>query len=204
MGKYKYKLKENGFNVGDKDVKNDIESTITDIDPSTGGVSWDIKKLPSIETVFNKLKDLSEYVNTLDIDTEDDFIDDLNSKIKNLFHSYRTHIRNRYPEAYNKLKGVNEISTSGGAGGYLSKYSFSKKKITESEPGAEDFQQKRIAAFDELDGRLIDIKKKLKIAQLATNRHYRENPDTWGIVYGTDLISEYFNDIEKLLEPTEE
>ena len=84
------------------------------------------------------------------------------------------------------------------------KMRFSKKKITESDPGAEDFQQKRIEAFDDLDGRLIDIKKKLKIAQLATNRHYRENPNTWGVVYGTDLISEYFNDIEKLLEPTEE
>lgn len=202
VNKYKYRLKENGLKVGDKDVKNDVQSTVTDIDPTTGGVSWDIKKLPSIETVFNKFKELSEYVNTLDIDTDDDFLDDLNAKIKNLFNSYRTHIRRNYPKIYAKISIIKEISTSGGAGGYLSKFTLKKKKIQESD--AEGFQQKRIAVFDELDGRLIDIKKKLKQAQLATDRHYRENPEDWGIVYGTDLISEYFNDIEKLLEPTEE
>ena len=36
---YKYKLKEEPFNVGDTDVRGGVKTTITDLDPETGAVT---------------------------------------------------------------------------------------------------------------------------------------------------------------------
>jgi len=67
----------------------------------------------------------------------------------------------------------------------------------------ERFQSSRIKAFDDLENRLEDIKKYLRQGKLETDRYYRENPDSYNVVLGTDMISDYFDDIEKLLKPGE-
>lgn len=201
MGKFKYKLKEKDFEVGDVNIKNDIESTITNIDSKTGAISWDIKNLPNVQTVFKKFKDLSSSINSLDRDTDDGIIDDINAGIKKLFNEFRTHIRKNYSDLYKK---ISETSISNGAGSYLSKagspaktYKYKLKEVEES--SKQIFQRERVEAFDTIERRLIDIKKKLRQGKLATIKYYRQNPDKWEVVYGTDLINDYFNDIEKLL-----
>jgi len=203
MKKYKYKLTEKPFKVGDKEVKDDVESTVTNVDPTTGSVTWDIKKLPSINNVFKKFKELSKSIRELDKDTEDNIIDSINDNVNKLFNQYRTHVRKKYPNLY-KPK-VDEISTSGGAGAYLSKASRPiKKKIKEEgDPKVEIWQQNRIDAFDKLEQRLTNLKKKLIQGKLATIKYYREHPTNWSVVYGTDTIADYFNDIETLLSNDE-
>lgn len=74
-----------------------------------------------------------------------------------------------------------------------------KYKLNEAENDVEVFQQQRIQDFDELERRLDSLRKKLRQGKLSTQRYYRENPKSYSVVYGTDMINDYFNDIEELL-----
>ena len=74
-----------------------------------------------------------------------------------------------------------------------------KYKLTEAENNVEMFQQQRIQDFDELEKRLDTLRKKLRQRKLSTQKYYRENPKSYSVVYGTDMINDYFNDIEELL-----
>jgi hypothetical protein len=74
-----------------------------------------------------------------------------------------------------------------------------KYKLTEAENDVEVFQQQRIQDFSELERRLDTLRKKLRQAKLSTQRYYNENPKSYAVVYGTDMINDYFNDIETLL-----
>jgi hypothetical protein len=143
---YKYKIKE--LEVGDIDTSGGVQSTVSDIDPKTGTVSWDIDYVPALDTVFNTFDKLRSQVRELALKTNDTTIDNISRDIINTFNRYRTHIRKNYPDEYRKMKvneeGVDEMSMSGGAGAYLTPYAFripkkNKKKIKESEaqnPGA--------------------------------------------------------------------
>ena len=65
------------------------------------------------------------------------------------------------------------------------------------------FQDERITAFDSLEARLEDIKKLLRQGKIETIAYYRENPTSYTVVKGTDLINDYINDIEILLKGEE-
>jgi len=75
-----------------------------------------------------------------------------------------------------------------------------KYKLTEDD-NTNKFQQERIDAFANIENRLNDIRVSLRKAKIETIKYYRENPDSYAVVYGTDLISDYLNDIETLLQP---
>ena len=124
---YKYKLKE--FEVGDTKVTGGVKSTITDLDPETGAVTWDIKNVPAIDSTFKEFKELRTFMTQLARDTEDTVIDDLADQISKVFNQYRTHIRKNYPKSYKKVneEDVDEMSMSGGAGAYQTPYAFRKK-----------------------------------------------------------------------------
>ena len=143
----KYKLKE--FEIGDVSTNDGTQSTVSDINPETGTVSWDIKKVPNFDSVFSTFKKLKSQLNNLSAKTDDTVIDGISSDIINKFNIYRTHLRKKYPELYKKTlaiseKEVEEMSMSGGAGAYLTPYAFrlpkkKKKKIKETnsqDPGA--------------------------------------------------------------------
>ena len=99
---------------------------------------------------------------------------------------------------------IEEISSSGGAGGYLTKYAFkipqSKKTQKTSIPTVNEFQQKRLNSFDLLENRLREILNLLEQGKRDTVLHYESNPNSYEVLKGTDLISEYLNDIETLLK----
>ena len=60
MAKFKYNLKESKFNVGQVDVKKGVKSTVTDIDPNTGAVSWDIDYVPNIDKLVEDVDELTK------------------------------------------------------------------------------------------------------------------------------------------------
>lgn len=124
---FKYKLKE--FEVGDTKVTGGVKSTITNLDPETGAVTWDIKNVPAIDSTFKEFKELRTFMTQLARDTEDTVIDDLADQISKVFNQYRTHIRKNYPKSYKKVneEDVDEMSMSGGAGAYQTPYAFRKK-----------------------------------------------------------------------------
>jgi len=78
-----------------------------------------------------------------------------------------------------------------------------KYKLTEEVDNKEKWQQSRIDVFDTLEARLENIKKLLRQGKIETIKYYRENPDSYAVVLGTDLTAEYLNDIETLLKGEE-
>lgn len=141
MAKYKYKIPEQTskggrFKVGDITTSKGVKSTVRDIDPQTGAVSWKIEYVPAFDSVFKEFDELRQAMNTLDQKTDDEVVDKIASEIKSLFNQYRTHIRKNYPEAYKKFQ-TNEASTTSSGGAsftpgtgaqYATPYAFSKSK----------------------------------------------------------------------------
>ena len=72
--------------------------------------------------------------------------------------------------------------------------------VKEEEDKVEKFQQNRIKKFDQLENQLGILKKLLRQGKIDTIKYYRENPQSFDVVIGTDLISDYFKDIETLLQ----
>jgi len=93
--------------IGDTKTEKGVEYTVTDVDPETGRVSWDIKYVPAFDSVYKEFDDLRKVIAKLDQKTDDTVVDDIAAKIKAEFNRYRTHIRKNYPEAYKKFQ-INE------------------------------------------------------------------------------------------------
>lgn len=72
------------------------------------------------------------------------------------------------------------------------------------EEGRLEFQNRRITAFKEIEERLNNIYKLVDIAEKETVQYYNENPQSYAVVYGTDLILDYIQDIEDLLTTNKE
>ena len=79
-------------------------------------------------------------------------------------------------------------------------YNMKYRLVKEQENKTEQFQKVRIEAFDKLENKLDDIKKLLRQGKIKTIKYYRENPGSFGVFIGTDLIGDYFKDIETLLD----
>ena len=77
---------------------------------------------------------------------------------------------------------------------------YKYKLITEQEDKVKKFQKERIEAFDKLESQLENVKKLLRQGKINTIKYYRENPSSFDVFIGTDLIGDYFKDIETLLD----
>ena len=75
-----------------------------------------------------------------------------------------------------------------------------KYTLVEQEDKASKFHEERIEAFDKLEARFEGIKKSIKLAKIETIKYYRDNPESFSVVIGTDMLNDYFNDIETLLQ----
>ena len=290
MDNFKYKLKEVG--VGDTDVRDGKKSTLTDIDPETGTLTWTLEDVPAFDTTFKKFAQAKKFLQKLSIDKNDDSkIRELSKKLTDTFNDFRTHLRKNYPEEYVKVKNVAEslgkelqemssISSnsgfiSGGEGenhngpsprkstyGAYTQAGF--KKVTEG-PGAtfgpgpsagpegvkdniyvKDFKYKlvdqkklnkaakgiivkplweadtdveeflqglniidpdkkkfissRLLGFDALERKLNELIPLLQQAKHETMDYYRKNPESFNVLYGTDLANDYVNDLIELFK----
>lgn len=84
---------------------------------------------------------------------------------------------------------------------FFNMYNMNRTRIKEEEDKLEKFQQGRIDAFDEIENKLDDLKKIIRQAKIETVKYYRQDePKSYSVVYGTDLIKDYIKDIETLLE----
>ena len=75
-----------------------------------------------------------------------------------------------------------------------------KYRLVEQDEKVSKFHQERVDAFDKIEARLDNIRKSLRQAKIETIKYYRENPSSFVVVKPTDLINDYLNDIEILLE----
>jgi hypothetical protein len=78
-----------------------------------------------------------------------------------------------------------------------------KYRLNEEVGRAAKYQEDRINAFDNIEKQLVDVVKAVRKAKIDTIAYYRDNPDKFAVVYGTDLIQDYLNDIKTLLSQTD-
>ena len=103
----KYKLKE--IEVGDVKIDNGTKSTVTDIDPTTGAISWSLSQIPNIDRLLDESDDLVKTAKGVYQKVKDDKVFlDIYKQARSLRNVIRTHTRNNYPEEYKKSRGVNE------------------------------------------------------------------------------------------------
>jgi len=102
-----------------------------------GGVTHTVIRLASIEESLRKLTDTYAALKDLlkaDEAKNDQNIQEVARDIKQALNKYRAHLRKFYPEQYKLAlarineEEVEEMSTSAGAGSYLTKYAFKKPK----------------------------------------------------------------------------
>jgi len=74
-----------------------------------------------------------------------------------------------------------------------------KSRLNEAEPKRIEFQNQRIEAFKAIEARLNSLYPAIDRAKDETIAYYKENPQSYSVVVPTDLIMEYLNDIEELL-----
>ena len=78
---------------------------------------------------------------------------------------------------------------------------YNYKLIKEDEDKARlKFQEERVNDFREIEEELQSLIKPLRQAKIETIKYYRENPNSYSVVTGTDLIKDFIKDIKTLLE----
>lgn len=134
--------------IGDSTTSGGIQTTVTSIDPVTGQITWDVDYTANYKKLFNDITDLMKTAKEVADVTEDPFFRDHYLDIKKRRNELRTYLRNNKSEEYARIKGVNEMSGTGGGGAsfsvgtgaqYATPFAFKKtkkKKIKESNPGA--------------------------------------------------------------------
>jgi hypothetical protein len=134
---YRFKLKE--IEVGDTDIKKGVKTTVSDVDPETGAITYDVENVANFSSTYNALQQAKEFLNTLEKTgkaKDDTTIDKFAENITKLFNAFRTHVRKNYPEEYERVSRLKEQSSTatggdafaGGEGAqYATPFAFRKK-----------------------------------------------------------------------------
>jgi hypothetical protein len=80
------------------------------------------------------------------------------------------------------------------------KYKLKPRRLNEADPERIKFQETRIAAFKTIEAKLNNLYPAIDNAKEETIAYYKENPQSYAVVKGTDMILDYLNDIEELLK----
>ena len=134
---YKYKLKE--IEVGDTEIRKGVKTTVSDVDPETGEITYDVENVANFSSTYNALQQAKEFLNTLEKTgnaKDDTTIDKFAEDIAKLFNAFRTHVRKNYPKEYERVSRLKETSSTatggdafaGGEGAqYATPFAFKKK-----------------------------------------------------------------------------
>ena len=139
---YKFKLKE--IEVGDTDIRKGVKTTVSDVDPETGAITYDVENVANFTSTYKALQQAREFLNTLEKTgnaKNDTTIDKFAEDIAKLFNAFRSHVRKNYPKEYERVLRLKEeeideqsSTATGGdafAGGegaqYATPFAFRKK-----------------------------------------------------------------------------
>lgn len=106
--------------IGDKETKNGIETTVTNIDPETGQITWAVDYAPDYKKLFKEVTEMLETAKEIALATDEKFFKDHYNDIRKLRNQLRTYLRNNKAEEYDRIKGMNEISATGGSANFSS------------------------------------------------------------------------------------
>ena len=130
--------------IGDTKVKNGIETTVTNIDPETGQITWSVDYAPDYKKLFKEITRLMTTAKEVADATGEPFFMDHYNDIRKRRNELRTYLRNNKAEEYERIKSMNEMSGTGGGAAfnvgtgvqYATPKAFKKKNIKESNPGS--------------------------------------------------------------------
>lgn len=106
----------NEFEVGDVKVKGGIKSIVTDVDPNTGAVSWDVEYAADYLKLYQQVQQLFKTVDKAARQSNaEPFIKDWGKDVRQLRNSLRTYLRNNKAEEYARVKNMHEMSITGGS-----------------------------------------------------------------------------------------
>jgi len=140
---FKYKLKEaptpnlakqTGAKIGDVSYSKDGDTkfVVNSIDKETGQIGWKVIELPAFDKLNDDVDSLVSTAKGVYTKTKsDEEFRKIYEEARLLRNRIRKHLRNEYPDEYKRMTmegEVEEISTSAGAGSYLTKYAFKKPK----------------------------------------------------------------------------
>ena len=127
--------------MDDKDFfSDDLDTyfkTDTSYESEGGGISQNIIRWPSFNELAIQLKKTRDLANELvrgEVVRDDDILRGIYDQQREVFNKFRTHLRKEYPAFYDQLKqqlteeDIDETSTSGAAGSYLTPYAFRRPK----------------------------------------------------------------------------
>ena len=208
------------FEIGQVSYSDDgtRKSTIYKIDPETGAIGWKIEQLPGFDKLYDEIDDLVDISKRVYVKTKDDKkFREFYDEIRKLRNSIRTHLRNEYPDQYKRITrigemfskdildldkkikedDVDEISTSAGAGAYLTPYAFRLKGQKPDDEAYKELGYKPVKTeaidYDEaltLRGMKAEIED--EIAQLYRDMEQEAEPE------GGEIADYYGNQLNKL------
>jgi hypothetical protein len=106
--------------IGDSSSSGGIETTVTNIDPVTGQITWDVDYTADYKKLFKDITDLMNTAKEVADITGEDFFRDHYLDIKKRRNELRTYLRNNKSEEYARIKGMNETSSTGGGNSFSS------------------------------------------------------------------------------------
>jgi len=104
--------------IGDTEVKGGIQTTVTNIDPETGQITWDVEYSADYQKLFNDITDLMKTAKEVADITGEPFFKDHYLDIKKRRNELRTYLRNNKAKEYARIKGLGEISATGGGNSF--------------------------------------------------------------------------------------
>ena len=175
-----------------------------------GGISHTIIRLPSFGELIKQLKDSRDAANDLirgESVRDDEVLRKIYDEQRETYNKFRTHLRKEYPAFYAQLKGqlteeeIDEMSTSGAAGAFLTPYAFRKPK-KKQEPIPENLNENinldaygyKLVPKDKA-GNYVQKGSKLDVKQLFEDqKDYQDKR-----IAAFDVIEQEMNDIYKML-----
>ena len=184
--------------------------TDADYESEGGGISHKIIRLPSFSELIKQLKATKEAANDLvkgESVRDDEVLRSIADELRLEFNKFRTHIRKEYPAFYAQLKGqlteeeIDEVSTSGAAGAFLTPYAFRVPK-KKQKPIPESLNENiNLDAYGyklvpkNKSGNYVQKGSKLDVVDLFEDQKEYQNKR----IAAFDVIEQEMNDIYKML-----
>ena len=123
--------------IGDVSKTKGTKTTVTDIDPETGKITWSVEYTANFGELFKEVSQLLDDVKEVAQKAKDEpFFKDYFNDVKALRNRLRTYLRTEHPDEYAKIKGIDEASVTGGSASftpgegaqYATPHAFNKDK----------------------------------------------------------------------------
>ena len=83
-------------------------------------------------------------------------------------------------------------------------YNYKLSEVANQPQSITQFHNERMLGFDKIGDLMGQINPLLDDAKAETEQYYKENPKSYAVVYGTDLIQDYLKDIISILKNSED